>query len=620
MNIKILLYFILFIKCYSSLELILFIDFTSNQTYSNNECGGSIDVIEINGIFYQNNNNNNNNNTIYPPCRSTSDAGIRARQFISNTSSNPYRNTSLIIYFQNFDWRGLDIVNVSGFGIISSFCFFDIRVYNEPNAIINFNGENTVNPIFQYQIFAHGDDLCDDITKPRIQLKNIRFKNFLNTKCLIIINTNINIEKPSPTIELSSITTINSNIFIELGSSVQVKTPLIVKIKDCTFSDSINLKTQKGRFILNWYNKVTIDNCIFNNFINNDPIITSNYESTFIENSRFTNVKMSPNVAIINLYGGIIKYNNLTIDNCQLYSFLVFFTKINGNYIHQLNNIIFKNNNILFSTTKPTISYSFGFITFLGNYYITGNGNGIDTNDVFFNNITFEPNNIIFTTKVLLYVVNMTSIHFSNFNISSPSQNFQTIIVTDITPIKVLVDNSSISLFTNSLEFCESDYNSSITIQLNKQQKQLPKLSESYLKEPCKLCNINYILLEDFENNNSSSQGGNNSSNNNNNSSSTELSESHNNNSSSSGDEFNNIESDNKDNGASFKTILLIPIVIVPFVVILGAVISISFFIKKKKIFKKEKGSDEGENGVGDFEKNINVVGEIVLQELAVSD
>ncbi|KAN0029257.1 hypothetical protein ACTFIV_011140 [Dictyostelium citrinum] len=617
MNIKILLLFLLFIKFYSSLELILFIDFTSNQNYSKNECGGSIDVIEINGTFYQ---NNNNNNTIYPPCRSTSDAGNRARQFISNTSSNPYRNTSLIIYFQNFDWRGLNIVKVSGFGLISSFCFFDIRVYNEPNAIITFNGENIANPIFQYQLFSNGDDLCDDddLIKPRIQLKNIRFKNFLNTKCFIIINANINIEKPSPIIELSSITTINSNIFIELGSSVQVKTPLIVKIKDCIFSDSINLKTEKGRFILNWYNKVTIDNCIFNNFINNDPIITSNFESTFIENSIFSNIKMSPNIAIINLYGGIIKYNNITIDNCQLYSFLVFFTKINGNYNHQLNNIIFKNNNILFSTTKPTISYSIGFITFLGNY-ITGNG--IDTNDVFFNNITFEPNNIIFTTKILLYLVNMTSIHFSNFKISSPSQNFQTIIFSDITPIKVLVDNSSISLFTNSLGFCYSDYNSSITIQLNKQQKQLPKLSESYLKEPCKLCTINYILLDDFENNNNSSSNSNSDGGNNNSSgSSIELSESHNNNSNSSSDEFNNIENDNKDNGTSFKTILLIPIVIVPLVVILGAVISISFFIKKKKIFKKEKGSDEGENGVGDFEKNINVVGEIVLQELAVSD
>ncbi|KAN0008751.1 hypothetical protein ACTFIU_009480 [Dictyostelium citrinum] len=637
MNIKIILFFIILIKCYYSLEIILYIDFSSTKNYTNSECGGSIDIIEIDGKFYQqqpnniNGNSSSSSNINYPPCKSTSDAGNRARQFINKTIGNPYKNVSLIIEFQNLNWNNTAIFFSTGFGTISSFCFFDIRVYNEPDAIITFDATNSIRPLFEYQTFTKDQGLCDS-TLPRMKLKNLIFINFKNTLCLYISNLKQAIDQPLPVVQFSSIKTINSNLFIIAnGSDGIISTPIEVIIDNCTFSDSINLKSQKYPMIWNWYNKITINNCIFNNFDNIYPIIISNYnENTIIKNTIFKNIRIiSDNIALINNYNTIDFYDKITIDSCKIYGFSVLVNRNYDGIVHKLNNILFNNSNIIYSTNKPEINYSPGIFTFIGNY---GN-NYIDYKSfgIYFNNITIESNNVISQSKPLMYVVNMSYINFSNFNIlptnynfSSPPSSvsiFQTSIVTDLTPISISLDENSISLFTNSVQFCKSILNSIIKIQLNKFQKQLPKLSEQYIKQPCNLCTINYLILD--ENNNSSS--GNSSSSINSDSSDSDStnsvginSDSNNSSNNSNHSESNGNSGENKNDNDRFNLIFLIPIII-GITIIVGLFISI-FFIKKKKRLINEKASNEGEIGKGTLEKNIYVVGEIVLQELAVSE
>ncbi|KAM9952851.1 hypothetical protein ACTFIR_007907 [Dictyostelium discoideum] len=122
---------------------------SNRNYYKNYECGGSIEFFKNHNEFVQ------NKSIIYPPCKSFNDANHRSKQLFKNNNNNWNKSTkqrkiSLIFLIdKNYNWNN-DIIYILENEVlfIEYYCYFEIQVENQPDAILTIDGSNSTNLFF----------------------------------------------------------------------------------------------------------------------------------------------------------------------------------------------------------------------------------------------------------------------------------------------------------------------------------------------------------------------------------------------------------------------------------------------------------------------------------------
>ncbi|EGC38350.1 hypothetical protein DICPUDRAFT_76068 [Dictyostelium purpureum] len=408
--IKIIFLFIvliLFSKLCSSIEIVLVVDLTSKVKYSGFNCGGSIEI--VNGI---------QSNQSFPPCTSITDAGQRSYGFNQDLK---YNDSSLLILLKNYD--GSVIKTKDNLIIkLKSYCYFEIKVIDNPNITITMEQTNKGEKIFLDYSLEY-NLVCTDY-KPRVVLKNMKLIGW-NYAIIILNNTDSYVIKKA-SFEFSSIIVEESVFFItSRNTNYQGKTNII--IKDSIFK---NLYTNLMGFIWS-QNNIYLYNSTFNNYVSQIPLIQALNSILYIENCRFININIPSLSPMILSYSYQTTMSYIYIEGCALYS--IIYIECIGDQTNYISNVIISNSQFLNSNLKPFIIFN---RPQNGVFIISNNINSLP---LILNNITFLPNNIVVPQNK--FFLNSNSLKLLNISNSIISNKVQNLIYGNRTQINFLNGN-----------------------------------------------------------------------------------------------------------------------------------------------------------------------------------
>ncbi|KAN0019143.1 hypothetical protein ACTFIU_002345 [Dictyostelium citrinum] len=522
--------------------LIINIDLNSNITYDRNECG----------LDYLN----------FPPCKSFTDAGVRSRYISFNNSIAIPLTFELI----NFDWKNQIITNNIEIGVIKNYCFFEIRVKNEPDAFISIDGSNNGNySFFQYQTPYYSSQ-CENFNMTvGLKLKNIKFVDWNFDQIISLETTNYYYNGKIISVYFQSIIVESiRNAFI---SSDSYSNGLI--IDSCIFS---NWNRKVNSFYILLTNSLILNNTTFKNIISDFPLyytMSSNHTNT---NCLFNNITIYNGSPFLNTISSGLSMDNITITNCV---FSVFIRNniqsvYDGYETIYLNNINLIRNNLFKSFKVIFIPEYTSFLNFV--YDNIDNENVVL--DIILNNFSFIDN--INDRENLSYSYNFLNTRFVR-NINFTNIQIPNIFTTSLSSINSFINIDNGTSFQSKIILKGS--NNIIYYQNNKQT-----ISNSFynnINNNCFNCTVYPILKNNFNNTNDNYNQ----------------------------DDSNYILKNNKNQ--TFKKILILPIVLGSIIIILS--IGFVILIKTKKIyniFQKENGVGEnGGNGnveMGDLNQTIN--------------
>ncbi|KAK5582991.1 hypothetical protein RB653_004581 [Dictyostelium firmibasis] len=524
-NIFIIIVFVIFFFNFiNSLEIIISIDFNSNINYSNNECGGSIKIILKNNSSNSNNNNNNTNKLIqdtsitYPPCKSFNDAYKRSKELFNNKLLK-LKNTSLIFLIsKNFNWREETIKITNGEVInIQYYCYFEIKVDNDPNAILTIDGSNTNYNFLNFTDYSSGIITCDqeeeeeeeeeeegekegekegivkqsyDYKQIRINLYNIKFINW--KKCLAIQNfisklfKSEDFKKKKTTIsKISNIITYNTSIFLDSWPKTE-NAPIKNIINNCSFYENY-MKTYS--VFIDSENEIELSNSSFNNMILMGWFIINEGLEFKINNINFKNITIENN-NFIDIDTSNIEFDGINVENC---SFSNFFYNINDKYNANqtiIKNVNFKNNKIINGLRSNIFSLNSKI----------DNTNKTDDDEFLINleNIKIESNNEFINNSYIDFILvnKMNVINLKNISIPEKEGLFFSSISSQ--NLKINIDSNSYSLF-NSKVLAEGE-NINIYVDVYKSNKYLTKnllLQKTQDDDQCNNCFLTFKEVDD---------------------------------------------------------------------------------------------------------------------------
>ncbi|KAN0023795.1 hypothetical protein ACTFIV_008182 [Dictyostelium citrinum] len=522
--------------------LIINIDLNSKVTYDRYECG----------LDYLN----------FPPCKSFTDAGVRSRHISFNNSIA----IPLIFELINFDWKNEIITKNIEIGVIKNYCFFEIRVKNEPDAFISIDGSNNGNySFFQYQTPYYSSQCENFNMSVGLKLKNILFIDWNFDQIISLESTNYYYNGKKISVYFQSIIVESiRNVFL---SSYSYSNDLI--IDSCIFS---NWNRKVNSFYIILTNSLILNNTTFKNIISDFPLYYTMSSNHTITNCLFNNITIYNGSPFLNTISSGLSMDNITITNCV---FSVFIRNniqsvYNGYETIYLNNINLIRNN-LFKSFK--VIFIPEYTSFL-NFVYDNIDNEKVVLDIILNNFSFIDN--INDRENLSYSYNFLNTRFVR-NINFTNIPIPNIFTTSLSSINAFININNGTSFQSKIILKGS--NNIIYYQNNKQN-----ISNSFynnIKNNCFNCTVYPILKNNFNITNDNYNQ----------------------------DDSNNILKNNENQ--KFKKILILPIVLGSIIIILS--IGFVILIKKKKInniFKKEIGVGEnGGNGnieMGDINQTIN--------------
>lgn len=549
-NLIIIVFFIKLIK-----GLTITIDLNSNITYNQYSCG----------LDYLN----------FPPCKSFTDAGVRSR-YISFNESIPI---SLVFELINFDWKNDIITNNIEIGEIRKYCFFEIRVKDEPNAIISIDGSNYGNySFFEYQT-PYFPSQCENFNNIiGLKLKNIKFIDWNYDQIISLKTTNFYYPKPILVYFQSIIVESIRNVIF---SSVSYSNGLL--IDSCTFSN-INRKVNSHNIFSG--NSMIITNSTFKNIVSKFSLYYTVNSSHTITNCVFNNITIYNGAPFINTLSSGLLIDNITISNSN-FSVLIrntIQTIYNGFGTISLNNIKFIKNNLFKSFQVFTIPEHTSFL----NFVYDNIDYEIVTLDIILNNIIFIDN--INYKENLPFSFNFLKTRFAR-NINFTNTQIPKIFTSSVYSMNAFINVNNGSSFQSKIILKGSNN----IINYQNYQENITNSFYNNINNNCFNCTVYPILKNNINNSNNTNENYNQTDSNN----------------------FENINNNDKYNNQNFKKIFILPIVLGSIIIIL--IIGFVTLLKTKKIkfFKKENGA--GEKG-GKSNIEMGEIGQVNNNELATNE
>ncbi|KAM9995026.1 hypothetical protein ACTFIY_001196 [Dictyostelium cf. discoideum] len=547
-NLIIIVFFIKLIK-----GLTITIDLNSNVTYNQVSCG----------LDYLN----------FPPCKSFADAGIRSR-YISFNESMPI---SLVFELINFDWRNKIITKNIEIGEIRNYCFFEIRVKDEPNAIISIDGSDYGNySFFEYQT-PYFASQCENFNNTiGLKLRNIKFIDWNYNQIISLKTTKYYYPKP--------ILVYFQSIFVEsirneIFSSGSYSNHLL--IDSCTFSN-LNRKVKSHNIFSG--NSMIITNSTFKNILSNFSLYNTMNNNHTITNCIFNNITIYNGAPFINTLSSGLLIDNITISN-SIFSVLIRNT-IQSIFIGfgeiSLNNIKFIRNNLFKSFQVFLIPEHTSFL----NFVYDNIDDEIVNLDIILNNISFIDN--INFRENLPFSFNFLKTRFVR-NINFTNTLIPKIFTNSVYSMNAFINVNNGSSFQSKIILKGSNN----IINYQNYQENITNSFYNNINNNCFNCTVYPILKNNINNSNNTNENFNQT-------------------------DSNNFENNNdSDNNQNFKKILILPIVLgsIIVIVIIGFVILLK--TKKIKFFKKENGT--GEKG-GKSNIEMGDIGQINNNELATNE
>ncbi|KAM9980770.1 hypothetical protein ACTFIY_003071 [Dictyostelium cf. discoideum] len=452
-------------------EIVLKIDFLSKINYENVECGGSINIFEM-------------DTQIYPPCKTFYDAGERSRQLFENNSH--INQVSLVLLILNLNPNKtsptISLIGEKTFGDLKKYCSFNIDfqdlngnkingsdIKKKPLLIID--GKSVSRSFIKYVGFEN-NTLCN---KKLISINNLLFKDWSST--LVFSNSLLNKPYHSLDFYFSSITTIGSFKFIESveANYTEGDLPANFIFKDCHFTNVTN-QYQTPLFYMYFNNISFLDTVLDNMKLVYSPFYLT--MSTFVmENSIINNIELITNedLPIVNMNGFVIQFYNLQFTNNKISTFFNGYFPKRPSQPRDPNifrNCLFNNNNVISKSSNSFITIS--LFQIMDSIYLS------------FENTIFS-NNTIKGEMSLLSIDKSYHIKFKNSTI--PNQFSSAIIM----------DNGFIDLKSNSRIDTKTKIkgtNNFITID----KYSSSNLSIENFKKDCLKCNYNVIFFDNSEN------------------------------------------------------------------------------------------------------------------------
>ncbi|KAM9975151.1 hypothetical protein ACTFIW_008629 [Dictyostelium discoideum] len=547
-NLIIIVFFIKLIK-----GLTITIDLNSNINYNQYSCG----------LDYLN----------FPPCKSFTDAGVRSR-FISFNESVPI---SLVFELINFDWRNEIITKNIEIGEIRKYCFFEIRVKDEPNAIISIDGSNNGNySFFEYQT-PYFPSQCENFNSIiGLKLKNIKFIDWNYDQIISLKTTNFYYPKPILVYFQSIIVESIRNVIF---SSVSYSNGLL--IDSCTFSNLNRIVNSHNIFS---GNSMIITNSTFKNIVSKFSLYYTVYYNHTITNCVFNNITIYSGAPFINTLSSGLLIDNITISNSN-FSVLIRNT-IQSIYINfetiSLNNIKFIRNNLF----KSFQVFLIPELTSFFNFEYDNIDNEIVTLDIIFNNISFIDN--INYKENLPFSYNFLRTRFAR-NINFTNTQIPKIFTSSVYSMNAFINVNNGSSFQSKIILKGSNN----IINYQNYQENITNSFYNNINDNCFNCTVYPILKNNIDNSNNTNENYNQT------------------------DSNNFGSNNNNDNNQKFKKILILPIVLGSIIIILFIGLVTLLKTKKIKFFKKENGA--GEKG-GKSNIEMGEIGQINNNELATNE
>ncbi|EGC35619.1 hypothetical protein DICPUDRAFT_152045 [Dictyostelium purpureum] len=446
------------------------IDLYSQENYSNQECGGSIDIT-------------GKDITKYPPCKTFLDAGIRSLQVINENPETIIKSLEFIV--ENLENEVWPTVYVTSPLDIMNYCTFELKFANQTlqntDYFIVIDGLSmnpSGNSFFRYISFEN-NDLCP---KKQVTLRNLYLFGFGSSHPINNVVRNIktsNLEFNFQRIHSMFTTFFNGWANDGIIEFNQNEKPIQITIRNCTF------ESMYYDFLNTYYSNITLESSTFKTLYSYDfPFYLRNSNLT-VENVIFDDLSLD---LLIYIDSGSFRIANTRFINSALNTITYFYS---GSSQYLQPSFV---TNCSFSDSF-FINYFFDPETYPDSFnYLFTIESDIEMDPVFhlvLQDITFTNNEIY--SFGLLKSINSTNIQISIINTTLPldfSRGFE-------------VSNNTIKILDSQLETNITILGSYNIIKSNNLLISNETI-ESYLKD-CEECIFLFDIPEEDSSNSSSS-------------------------------------------------------------------------------------------------------------------